>query len=164
MLLELNKNLLTLEFYNESFKEQLSDYYLSEEHSYYTAFPLDAIEKCEQEEDRYPIIINVNGFPVGFFVLHGYQGVKDYYNNESALLLRAYSIQTSYHGKGYAKQSMLLLPNFVKRHFPTINEVILAVNKQNLTAQHLYKKSGFIDKGIKVMGTKGELFVYHLAI
>lgn len=164
MILELDKNLITLEFYNETFKEQLKDYYLSEEHLYFTAFPSDAIEKCEQENDRYPIVINANGIPVGFFVLHGYQGVKDYSNYEFALLLRAYSIQTSYQGKGYARQSMQLLPKFVILHFPTKNEVILAVNKRNVTAQNLYKKNEFIDKGIRVMGAKGELFIYHLAV
>ncbi|KAA0548048.1 GNAT family N-acetyltransferase [Bacillus sp. BGMRC 2118] len=155
---------VTLEFYNDDYKEHLQHYELSEEHSYYTAFPLDAIKMCENDEERFPIIIDLNGLPVGFFVLHGYNGVKEYSDNEKALLLRAYSVQTTYQGKGIAKQSMQLLTKFVKNHFNTKNEIILAVNKQNVTAQLLYKKSGFIDKGIRVMGPKGELHIYHLAL
>ncbi|MBM6618571.1 GNAT family N-acetyltransferase [Bacillus suaedaesalsae] len=164
MSLTLDIDQITLEFYNEGFREHLQTYDLSEDHSYYTAFSLDAIEMCEQEEDRNPIIIHANGLPVGFFVLHGYNGVKNYTNNENALLLRAYSVRTSFQGKGIAKKSMQILPAFIKEHFRDANEVILAVNKRNVTAQSLYKKSGFNDKGIRVMGIKGELFVYHLAL
>ncbi|WP_306659888.1 GNAT family N-acetyltransferase [Bacillus sp. AFS002410] len=78
------------------------------------------------------------------------------------MLLRAYSIDSNFQGKGIAKQSLKLLPDFVKAHFPEKNEIILGVNHKNIAAQHVYLKSGFVDKGVRVMGKKGELFVMHM--
>lgn len=53
---------------------------------------------------------------------------------------------------------------YVREHFPDVNEIILAVNHANIVAQTVYKKGGFVDKGITAMGRKGEMFIYHLDI
>ena len=58
----------------------------------------------------------------------------------------------------------MLTPEFVKSHFIGIDEIVLAVNVKNEIAQALYKKCGYIDKGVREMGRSGELIVmsYHL--
>lgn len=53
----------------------------------------------------------------------------------------------------------MLLPDFVKQHYCDVNEIVLAVNVRNEAAQRLYKKCGYTDKGVRVMGIKGELIV-----
>jgi RimJ/RimL family protein N-acetyltransferase len=68
---------------------------------------------------------------------------------------------STFQGKGIAKASLLALDAFVKKYFPSKKEIILAVNHKNTVAQHVYKKGGFIDKGIRVMGRKGELFIFN---
>lgn len=156
--------IITLDFYKEEYKAKLSDYHLSDEQSRYARVPLKALQKCEEDETRHPIVILYNGEPAGFFVLHGWEGVRTYSNNRDAILIRGYSINSKYQGKSIAKKSLLELNFFVKRNFPNANEIILAVNHKNTAAQHVYMKSGFIDKGKKVMGIKGELLIFHKAI
>lgn len=159
-----HKNNVTLDFYKQEYRAQLEDYDLPEEQTKYTALPLDAVLTCEQTTERYPVVILYNGEPAGFFVLHGWNGVKEYSDNKNAILLRAYSVHYSFQGKGIAKKSLQLLPPFVKKHFIGKNEIILAVNYNNQIAQQVYLKSGFVDKGVRVMGPKGELFIYHMDI
>lgn len=157
-----HKEVVTLDFYKPEYKWQLENYYLPQEQLKYTSLPLDAIAECEKEAGRHPVVILFHHSPAGFFVLHEWEGVKEYSDNRDAILLRAFSVHFSFQGKGIAKQSLMLLPSFVKKHFPNKNEIILAVNHMNKAAQHVYKKSGFKDKGLRVMGKKGELFILHM--
>jgi RimJ/RimL family protein N-acetyltransferase len=155
-------NTISLQFYNETYDEQLKNYFLADEHLKFTGLPIDNIEKCKLEVERHSILILSNNDVAGFFVLHGWDGVSQYSDNKNAILLRAYSVDTNFQGKGIAKQSLNLLPSFVKANFPERDEIILGVNHKNIAAQHVYLKSGFIDKGIRVMGRKGELFIMHM--
>lgn len=156
--------MVRLGFYQSDYKSNIDTYHLKEEQLRFTALPKDALQKCEIEENRYPIMILLNEELAGFFVLHGWEGVKEFSDNQKALLLRAYSIELSAQGKGVAKESLRSLPSFVKKHFPEANEIILAVNHQNYTAQHVYKSSGFIDHGQRAMGRSGEMFIMHLEL
>ncbi|PEL09920.1 GNAT family N-acetyltransferase [Bacillus sp. AFS017336] len=153
---------VSLEFYDSRFDEQLKNYYLTDEHLKFTGLPIDNLEICKLEEERHAIVIVSNNEVAGFFVLHGWEGVQQYSDNVDAILLRAYSIDSNFQGKGIAKHSLKLLPDFVRVHFPEKNEIILGVNHKNIAAQHVYLKSGFVDKGVRVMGKKGELFVMHM--
>ncbi|WP_341357951.1 GNAT family N-acetyltransferase [Rossellomorea sp. y25] len=155
------KNLVSLEFYNENHHIRLTDYHLSEEQLQYTSLPLPAIAKCNEETERYPIVILYKGEPAGFFVLHGWDGVKAYWDNQDAILIRAYSINPKFQGKGIASESLKALDPFINQHFLNKKEIILAVNHQNVQAQHVYKKAGFHDTGIRVIGRNGEMFIMH---
>ncbi|TLS36180.1 GNAT family N-acetyltransferase [Pseudalkalibacillus caeni] len=152
---------VSLDFYREKYRPELNDYHLSGEQSKYASVPLTALLKCEKDSSRHPVVILYNGEPAGFFILHGWEGVKAYSDNKDAILLRGYSVNTKFQGKGIAKQSLIVLESFVNRNFPSKNEIILAVNHENVIAQHVYKKAGFVDKGVRVMGRKGELFILH---
>ncbi len=151
---------ITLELYEEKYKQELKDYLLSEEQLNYTSMPIDTLKICLAEEDRYPIVILKDGAVTGFFVLHGWEGVKEYSENEVAILMRAYSIQHSYQGQGIGRESMEKLIPFVKERFPDKREVILAVNVKNTRAQYIYRKAGFEDTGRRVMGKKGKLIIF----
>ncbi|MBC2259027.1 GNAT family N-acetyltransferase [Listeria booriae] len=101
---------------------------------------------------------------VGFFVLDNGEDVAIYTDQPNTILLRAYSIDTNQQGKGYAKQSLQLLPSFAKKHFSDIQTIVLAVNVRNIPAQKAYLKSGFTDTTRTVMGPRGEQHVYALHI
>ncbi|MFY4775770.1 GNAT family N-acetyltransferase [Metabacillus sp. RGM 3146] len=160
----IQKDVVLLDFYRSEYESNLIEYYLPPEQQIYTAAPLDAVEKCSTESDRYPVVILHNGTLAGFFVLHGWEGVKEFSTNEKAILLRSYSVNEAFQGKGIANQSMQLLPSFITKHFPEVNEVILAVNHNNHKAQYVYQKGGFEDKKFRAMGKKGEMFIYHMKI
>lgn len=160
----IHRNNITLDFYEHKYHSQLEDYGIPAEQLTYTSMPLDAVQKCSIEDDRFPTVILSNDRVVGFFVLHGWEGVKAYSDNRKAILLRGYSINDAFQGKGIATNSLIQLPSFIKTYFPEKNEIILAVNIRNKVAQYVYKKAGFKDKGRRVMGKKGELIILHIDV
>lgn len=155
------KSAVTLNFFKSEYLPLLEGYHLHDEQQKYTAMPLEALKSCELEEDRHPIAIFHGSQLAGFFVLHGWEGVKAYSDNKNGILLRAYSISSLFQGMGIGRETMKFLPSFVKEHFPNKNEIILGVNHANIIAQQLYLKGGFKDKGIRVMGRQGEMLILH---
>lgn len=155
---------LSLRSFDVSKETFVDNYILPIEQVGYSEHPLDAIEKCKNDPSRVPIVIRHNNKTVGFFVLHGWVGVQQYYDNEQAILLRAFSINLEDQGKGFGSKSMDEMPSFVRRYFPDVDEIILAVNLQNGIAQHIYRKQGYVDRGITAMGSKGLMNILHFDI
>lgn len=145
--------------YEVRYKKIIENYALSEEQLQFTGNPKECVELSEADENRHSILAIENNELVTFFVLHENKGVKPYSENPNAMLLRSFSTDYNYQGKGYAKQSLILLPGFVRKEYPHINEIVLAVNVKNIAAQSLYKKCGYIDEGMRKMGKKGELII-----
>ena len=136
-----------------------------EEQEQFTALPIHSLEMTHE---RHPIVILINNEPVGFFVLHSSDRVKEYSDNPKAMLLTSFSINHSHQGKGFAKRGMQQIEDFVKRKFPACDEIVLAVNKRNIAAQKLYEKVGYKDTGRRKMGKIGEnkrtLFIYPIYV
>ncbi|QVY62128.1 GNAT family N-acetyltransferase [Cytobacillus gottheilii] len=155
---------MQLYLYDERFKNAIENYELTEEQLCYTGHPKDCIKLSEEDSNRYSILALEEDKLVTFFVLHRNEGVKPYSNNNNSILLRAFSTGFLYQGRGYAKKSLMLLPEFVKENFNGINEIVLAVNVNNVVAQKLYQKCGYVDEGVRKIGKKGELIImsYHL--
>ncbi|WP_433750553.1 GNAT family N-acetyltransferase [Falsibacillus pallidus] len=156
--------MVELDFLKPEYIQFLQNYNLDTKQREFTAMPMGALEKCETEVDRHPIVILFNGKPAGFFVLHEGEGPKTYTDDPHALLLRAYSIDSSFQGKGIAKESMKRLPAFVRKHFPDKKQVVLGVNHGNHPAKALYLKAGFEDRGGRFQGRKGEQFILHMPV
>ncbi|AXI30845.1 GNAT family N-acetyltransferase [Priestia megaterium] len=155
---------VALTFYSEAYESSIHSYTLPEEQLIYTALPAEAIAKCKQERDRTPVLIFVENKLAGFFVLDAGKAVKEYTKSSGALLIRSYSIHPDYQGKGVGKKSLKLLLSFINQHFPTKNKVVLGVNHKNTAAQHLYKRSGFVDTNQHIFGSQGKQFVYQMDI
>ncbi|GAA0362009.1 GNAT family N-acetyltransferase [Bacillus horti] len=145
--------------YENQLKSEVENYTLSEEQLKYTTTPRECIKLSEEDLDRHSILAIEDNQLVTFFVLHENEGVKPYSENAKAILLRAFSTNYNHQGKGYATKSLLLLPEFVRTTFTQSNEIILAVNVENIAAQSLYKKCGFIDNGVRQEGKKGQLII-----
>jgi RimJ/RimL family protein N-acetyltransferase len=146
-------------FYDARFSHAIDQYQLSEEQLRFTGEPKDCIKLSNEDSERYSTLAIENDQLVTFFVLHINEGVKPYSENNHAILLRAFSTDFRHQGKGYAKKALMMLPSFVKENFREINEIVLAFNLGNEAAQELYRKCGFIDKGERRMGPKGELII-----
>ncbi|WP_068984551.1 MULTISPECIES: GNAT family N-acetyltransferase [Lysinibacillus] len=152
-------NTIELVHFSEDFVDVLNDFELPEEQCQFTALPKEiSIDMVGQ----YPIVILSDNVPVGFFVLHATERVKEYTSNPNAMLLTALSIDHKQQGNGYAKKGMLALSEFIKKVFKECNEVVLVVNHKNIPAQNLYLKVGFVDNGERRMGPIGEQIVMNL--
>lgn len=129
--------------------EGLLNYTLSDEQKTYTALPVETFERLKERTDNYakPITILLDDKPIGFFVLDYGDDKLELTKNENSLLVRSLSVNPIYQGKGYGKIAMKLVDSFVRDNFPTIDELVLAVNFKNKSAYDLYLKVGYIDDG-----------------
>ncbi|MCM3240489.1 GNAT family N-acetyltransferase [Heyndrickxia oleronia] len=150
-----------LQFYQSEWYDLITDYHLPEEQVRFTALP---IEMLEISHERHPIMIVSNHVPVGFFVLHSSDRVKEYTDNPNAMLLTAFSVNHSQQGKGYAKKGLEQLPIFINREFPNCDEIVLSVNKLNVHAQKVYERVGYIDTGRRRPGKMGEQLILSLSL
>ncbi|MFF2017518.1 GNAT family N-acetyltransferase [Paenibacillus sp. NPDC058177] len=147
---------ISLALYQDQYKEALFRFYLPEEQEQFTGMPADTLEEAIVDENRTAVVILEGERPVGFFILHVGKGISNFYPNHSGvMLLRAFLVDYAHQGKGYAKSALLLLPNFIRLHFPSIRAIVLAVNERNLPADRLYTQAGFVDHGMRRTGEKG---------
>ncbi|MFS0673174.1 GNAT family N-acetyltransferase [Ornithinibacillus sp. 179-J 7C1 HS] len=154
-------NSIKLSHYTKEYIEALSTFQLPDEQLQFTALPRKYIEVTE---GQHRVVILNNLVPVGFFLLHATERVKEYSSNSKAMLLTSFSINRVEQGKGYAKQAMLLLKDFVTTEFPNCNEIVLAVNHKNIAAQQLYLNIGFQDTGKRKMGPIGEQWIMSMKL
>lgn len=150
-----------LALYKPEHFESLKEFTLPKEQGQFTALPTDVLDITK---GQHRIVILADHEPVGFFLLHSTDRVKEYTDNRKAMLLTALSINHSKQGKGFAKEGMHQLKRFVNQNFPLCNEIVLAVNHKNIAAQKLYEKVGFQDTGKRKIGPIGEQFIFSYSI
>ncbi|MEW9578782.1 GNAT family N-acetyltransferase [Bacillus toyonensis] len=151
--------------YKETYKEIIQSFTLPSEQVQFTSDPGGLLKKAKSDRTKNVIVIlDYNGVPVGLFALQTGERVQEFTENEDALLLTSFSINYNKQRRGYAKKSLALLQDFIKRYFPIKNEVVLAVNEKNMPAQNLYEKVGFEDRGFRRMGPIGQQIIMHLPI
>ncbi|EIT86082.1 GNAT family acetyltransferase [Fictibacillus macauensis ZFHKF-1] len=155
---------MELKLYHDYYKNHIQDYELSEAQLAFTMHPKACIPLSEADGDRSSILALEDDELVSFFVLHRNDGVQPYSANRQAILLRAFSTDHREQGKGYAKRALAQLPQWIATHFTECNEIVLAVNLENIAAQGLYKACGFVDTGGRVMGRKGEQMIMSYAL
>jgi RimJ/RimL family protein N-acetyltransferase len=124
------KLVVKLSFYIPEYIDILREFHLPSGQKDFTALPVNALQKCSHDKERHPVVIFSDDTLVGFFVLHTGSGITSFTNNPHAMLIRALSINYVHQGKGFAKRAMKILPEFVAEHFPSINEITLAVNEK----------------------------------
>ncbi|KWX84897.1 hypothetical protein AMQ83_27880 [Paenibacillus riograndensis] len=147
---------ISLRLYEEKYKEDLLAFELPPEQAEFTGLPEETLSEAVANPGKTAVVIVQEEQAVGFFVLHRGEGIADFYpNTTGAILLRAFLINYASQGQGIAKAALLLLPDFIRTHFPWVREIVLAVNERNIAAASLYSRAGFLDKGLRRSGGKG---------
>lgn len=136
----------------------IEDYTIEE--TPYTVKPMDGMTESLHESEKHPILVLDGDKMVGFFILQTGDAILNYGSNPHAILLRAHSIDKRYLKKGYGKASIEKLPSFINEHFPSITEIILLIDHDNISGQMMYVKSGFKDTKNKVKELDGYKFIY----
>ncbi len=93
--------------------------------------------------------------PVGFFVLDSGIDKLALTNNPASILVRSFSINPAYQGRGIGSEAMQLAAQFVKAQLPTITEIVLSVNFKNHNAYRAYLKAGYVDTNKTITGQMG---------
>lgn len=143
--------MVTLKEYHAFHYEDLISYELAPEQARYTRQPWQWFD-CHTlmtEPGMRAISILYRDRAVGFFILDRGYDKFNYTDNSQAILLRSFSINPRYQGKGIASQAMKksVIEPIIYNISPKYNEIVLAVNPYNLSAYHLYKKCGFQSAG-----------------
>ncbi|RCX01073.1 GNAT family N-acetyltransferase [Marinomonas foliarum] len=106
---------------------------------------IDDILKNANAQIR-PHVIFAEDQIVGFFLIDTTYAEKyDFVSQSHSIGLRSFFIDKKYQGKGYAKQAILALSNYLSEAYPNHSTIYLTVNCQNPIAKGLYLKGGFED-------------------
>jgi RimJ/RimL family protein N-acetyltransferase len=156
--------IITLTHYLPEHHHQLSQFYLPDTQTPFSALPEESLKYCRKDVDRHPFVILAAGIPVGFFVLHIGENISPFTSNKKAILLRGFLVDQKHQGKRIAKKALQILPEFAKGIFPNKDSIVLAVDVKNMIAKTLYTKSGYQDTGIHKEGRSGlmEIMEYRL--
>lgn len=141
--------------YNESHYDYLN-YKLIPEQAKFTS----SINQCKKEEvfsDSQKSVVTVmyDDVAIGFFILDTGEAKIKLTDNEFAILLRSFSLNPTYQGKGLGNKTILLITDFLIKKYPEINEIVLSVNIRNINAYHTYLNAGFIDTQKYIEGNEG---------
>lgn len=142
----------------------ISSYRLPDEQAIYTSMPVDVVEAFQKDSANQPFVIYVDQALVGCFALYTEPKGNVYTANEKALLLKSFSIDSRYQKRGYALRTLQILPELAKRLYSQKDEIILTVHYTNTPAQNLYRKAGFVDKGLRYEGEYGEEWIMHMDV
>lgn len=138
------------------------DYQLDEEQSQFTTSIDYCINQRRDSEDpeKFIVTILLEETPIGFFILDKGNDRMELTDNAKSLLIRSYSINPEYQGKGYGKHIMESVENYAREQYKDeIEELVLSVNIQNERAYHIYLKAGFEDTGRQITGIRGTQYV-----
>ncbi|TVT29393.1 GNAT family N-acetyltransferase [Salinicoccus cyprini] len=156
-----SKESVVLQHYNADHMNTLKKFQLPEDQERFTSMPL---EYENVDCGQYRIVILNRGEPVGFFILDSSEKVASYTSNDSAMLLTSLLIDYQSQGKGFAKQALNRLGEFIRNEYPDCNGIVLSVNHKNVHARRLYEKTGFQDTGKTIGGPEGEQSIMKLVI
>lgn len=151
-----------IEYYGQpEFASAINNYQLPDNQVIFSGLPKAAIQSAANDPDKHPVfLIDKDNKLAVFFILHKKQGVKPYSKNEQAILLRSFSTNYAYQGRGFAKASLELLSPYIREFFPSINEIVLAVNAKNQPAINLYLKCHFKDTNEIIKTDYGQLLIF----
>jgi len=148
--------MLQLVLYNEKHYDFLN-YKLLPEQAKFTS----SIDECKKDEvfsdsQKSVITIMYNDKPIGFFILDTGAAKTKLTDNKFAILLRSFSLNPNYQGKGLGKKAILLITDLLRQKYTEINEIVLSVNVRNINAYHTYLNAGFVDTQKYIEGIMGQ--------
>ena len=154
--------MVSLEFFTEEDFSEVN-YTLDEIQMQYTSTAEFALQRIKERNDHkaFPITIFCDGKAVGFFVLDFGEDKFDLTDNQNSTLLRSLSINPQLQGQGIGKYAMILIDDFVEKNFKDCNEIVLAVNQNNISAYELYLKVGYQYDGKTRIGRSGPQYLMY---
>ncbi|SIQ86255.1 Acetyltransferase (GNAT) family protein [Chryseobacterium sp. RU37D] len=154
--------MVSLEFFTEKDFSAVN-YTLDEIQLQYTSTAEFALKRMTERNtgQEFPVTIFYNKNPAGFFTLDFGEDKLDLTDNHNSTLLRSLSINPQWQGKGIGKAAMLQIDDFVRKSFKDCDEIVLAVNQNNISAYELYLKVGYRYHGKTRIGRSGPQYLMY---
>lgn len=154
---------ITVQVYEDKYKDALYNFKLNERQQIYSSLPSDVLEDALHDKDRIAnIALNKKGEVVGFFVLHQYYQHEGYDTPKQVIYVRSLSVNQNFQGYGYGTKMMMYLPQYVQSLFPDFNHLYLVVDAENESAWNVYERAGFMHTATKEEGPLGKERLYYL--
>lgn len=154
---------ITVQVFEEKYREAVNEFKLSERQQIYSSLPKSVLDDALNDENRVAnIAMNQEGQVVGFFVLHQYYQHEGYDTPENVVYVRSLSVNEKYQGHGYGTKMMMFLPQYVQELFPDFNHLYLVVDAENKGAWNVYERAGFTHTATKEEGPIGKERLYYL--
>ncbi|MCM3296397.1 GNAT family N-acetyltransferase [Staphylococcus capitis] len=154
---------ITVQVFEEKYREAVNEFKLSEGQQIYSSLPKSVLDDALNDENRVAnIAMNQEGQVVGFFVLHQYYQHEGYDTPENVVYVRSLSVNEKYQGHGYGTKMMMFLPQYVQELFPDFNHLYLVVDAENKGAWNVYERAGFMHTATKEEGPIGKERLYYL--
>lgn len=149
--------------YQNSDREYLNKFKLSDKQLEFTSLPLDVLDDALKDDNRQAYVVENDGKQViGFFVLHKHYQHEGYDTPRDVVYVRSLSINEAVQGKGYGTKVAMQLPIYVQEEFSNFDHLYLVVDTDNAAAWNLYERAGFIHTATKEDGPVGEERLYYL--
>lgn len=154
---------ITIQEFEEKYRQDVVNFELSERQRIYSSLPKSVLDDALSDSNRVAnIAINEYGDVVGFFVLHQYYQHEGYDTPENVVYVRSLSINEKFQGNGYGTTMMMYLPQYVQDLFPDFNHLYLVVDAENKGAWNVYERAGFMHTATKEEGPIGKERLYYL--
>ena len=153
---------ITLEPYHSKYDTEIKNLTIADKDSDYALTPLNALKDLADTED--PVLIFSNEKVAGFLRLNFNNERFGLTDNEHSVLVKSFSVTEQMQGNKIAQKALLQLPNYIRCHYSSINEIMLSVNFKNSKAIYVYEKCGFKDTKRVIGGPSGDQHVMSLKI
>lgn len=117
--IETKTKTITLMPYLPEHLHQLSQFYLPDTQTPFSALPDESLKYCREDCDRHSIVILAKGIPVGFFVLHIGENITRFTSDKKAILLRGFLIDQNIREKVLRRKPCKSFRNSQKGFFQT---------------------------------------------
>ena len=104
----------------------------------------EVLESAETDPDSEPMVVLVNGVPVGYYRLHFAPGaVAERTFPELTVGLRAFFVAADAQGQGIGRRALEAMVEDLRARRPDVQQLALSVNFRNAPAIALYERFGF---------------------
>ncbi|MCJ8153712.1 GNAT family N-acetyltransferase [Chryseobacterium sp. SSA4.19] len=142
------------------------NYTLDETQMGYTSTAEFALKRIFERNTglEFPVSIFYDEKPSGFFTLDFGADRFDLTDNPNSVLLRSLSVNPGLQEKGIGKSAMLQIDGLIRGNFKSCNEIVLAVNQNNISAYELYLTVGYQYEGKTKIGRNGPQYIMYKKI
>ncbi|MGX7264677.1 hypothetical protein [Enterococcus crotali] len=136
-----------LAMYDDTHQTHIDNYCLSERKLRYVREPKIALALTKRDPKRHAVLVFEGEYLVAFMTFYETKNDISYSDNKKSLLVQDLSTDYRHLRNGYVKQAVQLLPDFIRQHFTTIEQLIIVVNEDKAFTQALRIDAGFKDTG-----------------
>lgn len=137
---------MQFKIYEKNLQKYIDQFQLSQEQLLFVKSPEENVEMAKKDLKRIPMLVfNDSDDCVVFFTLHEHSEFEHLFGLNNSIYIRSFSTDHRFLRNGYAKKTLLELPDFLIEYFPHIDYITLLVDEPNSMAKQMYLDCGFQD-------------------